>query len=166
MSLETGVVQSVKKLHENLVSPVMILNWFKNFPKKADMLLNTSKKRGKMRQTDGQSLFFLPVPWGWQIKIDYITENMRSCQKIWVRHGGSNLPVSSVCFLIFDSLRFSIQFRCHSWNLVKPHKYRGYNKNTIGVQTLRVQISMVFSYVRGTWKRYIYGFGRWMWTNE
>lgn len=46
---------------------------------------------------------------------------------------------------IVNFFRFSVQIKSNISKLAKSHKYWGYNKSTIDVQTLGVQISMVLS---------------------
>lgn len=57
----------------------------------------------------------------------------------------SNLFAISFFVSNFALFLFSVQTAKRKCDLEKPHKYRIYNKNTIGVQTLGVQIPMVFS---------------------
>ena len=57
----------------------------------------------------------------------------------------SNLFAISFFVSNFALFLFSVQTAKRKCDLEKPHKYRIYNKNTIGVQPLGVQIPMVFS---------------------
>ena len=61
----------------------------------------------------------------------------------------SNLFAISFSVSNFALFLFSVQTAKRKYDLEKPHKYRIYNKNTIGVQPLGVQIPMVFSYGGG-----------------
>lgn len=61
-----------------------------------------------------------------------------------IRRGGQIVKLFRCSLLFYTFLIFlsSLNLKTDS---TKPHKYMVYNKNTIGVQTLRVQIPMAFS---------------------
>ena len=66
----------------------------------------------------------------------------------------SNLFAISFFVSNFALFLFSVQTAKRKCDLEKPHKYRIYNKNTIGVQPLGVQIPMVFSKIFSAFRRW------------